>query len=171
MQEVDNMEGFFRGRGQEARFDKLAERQMDLTRYPHHPTMIRLGIEESVMYLLNQIGWTGSHLFRKFNTYRKLTLEFLSSLTYLPNCGQGLRKGVILFRLFGLEYQFCVCDFAEMLEIPHGSDAYTTVPEESLAHWDLENFWGKITGNDNPEEHEFQSESIHNPTFRYLHKI
>src|SRR4051812_16320524 len=106
MQEIDNMEVVFRGRGQEARYAKLAQRQMDLTRYPHHPTMEKLGINESVMYLLNQIGWTGSHLFRKFCTFRKLTLEFLSSLTYLPNCGQGLRKGIILFRLFGMEYQF-----------------------------------------------------------------
>src|SRR3954464_6358217 len=108
MQEVDNMEVVFHGRGQEARYAKLAERQMDLTHYPHHPTMERLGIAESIMHLLNQIGWTGSHLFCKFSTYRKLTLEFLSSLTYLPKCGQGLRKGVILFRLFGLEYQFCI---------------------------------------------------------------
>ncbi|XP_058745835.1 early nodulin-75-like [Vicia villosa] len=35
------MEVVFRGRGQEARYAKLAERQMDLTRYPHHPTMER----------------------------------------------------------------------------------------------------------------------------------
>src|SRR3954468_23918967 len=171
MQEVDNMEVVFRGRGQEARFNKLAERQMDLTCYPHQPTMVQLGIEESVLHLLNQIGWTGSHLFRKFSTYRKLTLEFLSSLTYLPNSGQGLRKGVILFRLFGMEFNFCIRDFAEMLELPHGSDAYTQVAEDSLAYWELERYWGKITGNDNPEENEFQSENIHNPAFRYFHKI
>ncbi|XP_058746219.1 uncharacterized protein LOC131619095 [Vicia villosa] len=35
------MEVVFRGRAQEARYAKLAERQMDLTRYPHHPTMER----------------------------------------------------------------------------------------------------------------------------------
>src|SRR3954466_15418830 len=58
-----------------------------------------------------------------------------------------------------------------MLELPHGLDAYTKVAEDSLAYWELERYWGKITGNDNPEENEFQSENIHNPTFRYFHKI
>src|SRR3954467_1505381 len=171
MEGVDNMEVVFRGRGQEARFNKLAERQIDLTCYPDHPTMIQLGIQESVLHLLNQIGWTGYHLFRKFSTYRKLTLEFLSSLTYLPNSGQGLRKGVILFRLFGMEFNFCMEDFAKMLELPHGADAYAKVAEENLPYWELEKFWGKITGNDNPEENEFHSENIHNPAFRYFHKI
>src|SRR3954471_6925739 len=59
MEGVDNMEVVFRGRGQEARFNKLAERQIDLTCYPHQPTMVQLGIEESVLHLLNQVGWTG----------------------------------------------------------------------------------------------------------------
>src|SRR3954471_1435543 len=143
MEGVDNMEVVFRGRGQEARFNKLAERQMDLTCYPDHPTMIRLGIQESVLHLLNQIGWTGYHLFRKFSTYRKLTLEFLSSLTYLPNRGQGLKKGAILFRLFGMEFNFCMGDFAKMLELPHGPDAYCYTPK--FAHFFFqENFNLKI---------------------------
>ena len=82
MQEVDTMDITFRGRAQRRRFKALAAREMELTFYPNGHDMTTLGIRYSFMFLLNQVGWDASPLRRRFSSYRKLTLEFLSSLIF-----------------------------------------------------------------------------------------
>ena len=82
MEEVDTMGIAFRGKAQKRCFEALATREMALTFYPDGPTMTILGVRDSVMFLLSQIGWDTSPLRRRFSSYRKLTLEFLSSLIF-----------------------------------------------------------------------------------------
>ena len=89
MQEVDTMGITFTGRAQRRCFEAPAAREMTLTFYHGGPTMTTLSIRDSVMFLLNQIGWDTSPLRRRFSSYRKLTLEFLSSLIFLPDHGLG----------------------------------------------------------------------------------
>lgn len=170
MQEVDTMEVVFRGREQVGHYARLVEREMTLIFYPDSPTMTALGIEESMMYLLNQIGWTSSHLMRRFNSYRRLTLEFLSSLTYLPNCGLELNRGVIPFRLFDIKYNYNIHEFADLLGLPNGVDAFTITKEELFEYQELDYFWSSISGN-NFELDTMVSEDIHNLSIRYFHKI
>ena len=57
MQQVDYMDIIFKGGAQSRRFKVLAEREMALTIYPDSRTMTSLGIRDSVMFLLDQIGW------------------------------------------------------------------------------------------------------------------
>src|SRR3954471_683938 len=99
MQRVDYMGITFRGRGQVRRFEALADREMTPTIYVDDRAMNALGIRESVLYWIHQIGWDTSPIMRRFNTYRKITLEFLSSLNYLPNHGLGFNRGLIWFRM------------------------------------------------------------------------
>lgn len=99
MQQVGYMDIVFRGRGKRRRFEALAQREMALTIYPDGPTMTKLGIRDSVMFLLNQIGWDNFAVRRRFSSYCRLTLEFLSSLVYLPNHGFGFNRGLITFRM------------------------------------------------------------------------
>ncbi|KAI5420856.1 hypothetical protein KIW84_044621 [Lathyrus oleraceus] len=135
----DRMGIKFRGMAQKRKFEELAAREMLPSLYADDWAMTALGLRQSVLFLLNQIGWETSPILRHFTTYRRLTLEFLSSLIYLPSHGKGISRGFIQFRMFNME--------------------------------ELEHFWGKLTGNDEPEEHEFLSGNIHNPAFRYFHKI
>lgn len=56
MEHVDNMEVMFRSQNQRRYFDMLAKREMALSVYPDGLTMTTLGLSDSVMYLLNQVG-------------------------------------------------------------------------------------------------------------------
>src|SRR3954464_11664073 len=102
MQRVDYMSITFRGRGQVRRFEALADREMTPTIYDDDHAMNALGIRESVLYWLHQIGWDASPIRKRFSTFRKITLEFLSSLNYLPN------YGLIRFRLFGVDFRYTI---------------------------------------------------------------
>ena len=108
MQEVDTLGIAFRERAQMRHFEALAARDMSLTFYPDGPTMTTLKIRDNVIFLLNQIGWDTSPLRRRFSSYHRLTLEFLSSLDFLPNHGLGFNRGLTIFRMFGIEYQYTI---------------------------------------------------------------
>lgn len=81
------MEIVFKNGAQRRRYEILAQKEVVLSIYPNGPTMTTLGIRDSVMYLLNQLGWDTFAVRKRFSTYRVLTLEFLSSLSYNPNHG------------------------------------------------------------------------------------
>jgi hypothetical protein len=144
---------------------------MTLTLYPDEHTMTKSGIRDSVMFLINQLGWDTFAIKRKFSSISRLTLEFLSSLVYLPNHGMGFNKGLITFRLFDKDYRYTHREMAELLGCPNGPDTFTVTQEDRLVDHQLDLFWGSITGNNHPEPDLMQSENIHNPAIRYFHKI
>lgn len=119
MSRVDYMGIAFRWRHQRRKFEDLDERYMTLTIYANDRAMNALGIWESVLYWLNQIGWDTSPIRRKYWTFRKLTLEFLSSLTYVPNHGLGFNRGLILFRMFGVDHRYNIREFVDLLGFPN----------------------------------------------------
>src|ERR1043165_4716084 len=164
------METTFRGRNQRRRFEALSQRDISLTLYHDEPTMYALGIADSVYYMLNQLGWERAHLKSRFITYRELTLEFLSSLVYIPEHGIGARKGLLAFRLFGIEFTYNHRDLADLLGFPSGPFAFTTT-QVDLMDFELDYFWGTLTGNYHPEPDSMDNNEIHNPAIRYFHKI
>ncbi|KAI5439198.1 hypothetical protein KIW84_024834 [Lathyrus oleraceus] len=85
--------------------------------------------------------------------------------------GKGISRGFIQFRMFNMEYQFNIQDFTNILGFPTSFDTFTVSQDELFEYRKLEHFWGNLTGNDDPEEHEFLSGNIYNPAFRYFHKI
>ena len=97
MGQIDRMGIKFRGKAQKQKFEELAEREMLPSLYADDWAMTALGLSESVLYLLSQIGWETTPIRRQFVTYRRLTLEFLSSLIYLPSHGKGISRGFIQF--------------------------------------------------------------------------
>lgn len=92
MKNVDDIVVIFRYVAQRQHYATLFQREVALTKYPDGPTMDTLGIEESINFMLNQLGWE-SFTRKKFSTHHKLTLEFLSSFFYDPNQGMGLNRG------------------------------------------------------------------------------
>ena len=171
MTRVDYMSITFRGKDQMRRFEDLVDREMTPTIYADDRAMTALGIRESVLYLLNQIGWDTSPIRRRFSSYRRLTLEFLSSLNYVPNHGLGFNRGLIRFRLFSIDFCYNNSEFANLLGFPSGPDVFTVAQEDILSNHELNYFWGSITGNNHPEPDDMHSDSIHNPAIRYFHKI
>ncbi|XP_050901105.1 uncharacterized protein LOC127107822 [Lathyrus oleraceus] len=171
MQQVDYMDIVFKGKAQMRRFKALTQREMTITLYPNEHTMTKLGIRDSVMFLINQLGWDTFAIKRKFSSITRLTLEFLSSLVYLPNHGMGFNKGLITFRLFDKDYRYTYREMAELLGCPNGPDTFTITQEDILVDNKLDLFWCSITGNNHLEPDLMQSENIHNPAIRYFHKI
>lgn len=108
---------------------------------------------------------------RRFSSYRSLTLEFLSSLSYDPTRGIRFNKGLIIFRLFGIDYRYNHHELAKLLGFPNDPDVFTIRQEEVLMELQLDYFWGSITGNHHPEPNYMFSANIHNPVIRYFHKI
>ncbi|KAI5405408.1 hypothetical protein KIW84_052261 [Lathyrus oleraceus] len=144
---------------------------MALTIYPDGRTMTKLGIRDSVMFLLSQIGWDNFTIKRRFCSYRRLTLEFLSSLVYFPSHGIGFKRGLITFRMSDIEYLYNHRELAKLLGCPNGPDPFTITQEELLTDLELNYFWGSITRNNHPESDLMHPENIHNPAIRYFHKI
>ena len=171
MNPVDTMGIMFRGRNQQRRFESLSDREIGLSTYPDGPAMTTLGIRDSVLFLLSQIGWDTSALRRKFSSYRRLTLEFLSSLVYKPDHGLGFNRGLVIFRLFDIEYTFTHREMAKLLGFPQNLDAFTVIQEELFNVGEPDYFYGDITGISNPELEDMHSENIHNPSLKFFHKI
>ena len=168
---IDTMGIVFKGRNQQRWFESLSDREIGLSVYPDGPAMIILGIQDSVLFLLSQISWDTSALRRRFSSYRRLTLEFLSSLVYKPNHGLGFNRGLIRFRLFDIEYTYTHREMAELLGFPHILDTFIIIQEELFDMGELDYLWGSITGISNPDPNDMHSENIHNPTLRYFYKI
>ncbi|KAI5411807.1 hypothetical protein KIW84_056759 [Lathyrus oleraceus] len=171
MQQADYMDIVFICIAQRRRFEALDWIEMALTLYPDGRTMTNLGIRDSVTFLINQLGWDTFAIKRKFSSYSRLTLEFLSSLVYLPDHGMRFNKGLITFKLFDNDYRYTHREIVELLGCPNGSDTFTITQEDMLIDLELDHFWGSITGNDHPEPDLIHSENIHNPAIRYFHKI
>lgn len=90
---------------------------------------------------------------------------------YLPNHGFGFNRGLITFRMFGVEYRYNHREMAELLGSPNGPDVFIVTQEELLMNLELNYFWGSITENNHPETNGMHSGNIHNPAIRYFYKI
>lgn len=112
------MEVVFQSENQSRHFDMLAQREMEFSIYPDGLTLTSLGLRHNVMYLLNQVGWDNFAVRKRYSQYRRLTLEYLSSLYYDPNIGIGFGRGLATFRLFGNKYHFTHREMAELLGFP-----------------------------------------------------
>jgi hypothetical protein len=121
--------------------------------------------------MFDQLGWENAAIKRRFVTYRALTLESLISLVYIPEHGYGLNKGLISFRLFSMDFTYTRRDLADLLGFPSGPFVFTTRQEDLIDDIDLDDFWGCISGESNPNPNEMHSQKIHNPAIRYFHKI
>lgn len=108
---------------------------------------------------------------KRFSPYRRLTLEFLSSLCDDPNRGFGFGRGLDTFRLFANKYRFSHHEMTNLLGFSNGPNAFTIAPEDPFTDLDLNYLWGTITGNYHPEPYTMFSENIHNHVIRYFHKI
>lgn len=118
----------------------LAQREMTLSIYPDGLTLTTIELKDSVMYLLNQVGWDNFDVRKRYSQYRMLTLEFLSFLYYDPNKGIWFGRGLTTFRLFGTKYHFTHREMAELLGFPSVPDTYTITSDDAFTNPDLDFF-------------------------------
>ena len=138
MQTFENHNVVFWNDVQRRRFETLSQRDFVVSIYPDDFAMTTLSIQDSVIYLLNQIGWTNFTITKRFSTYHNLTLEFLSSLYYDPTRGFGFGRGLATFILFGNKYRFMHHEFADLLGFPNEPDVVTKTPEDAFTQLDLD---------------------------------
>lgn len=166
MQNPDDMHVAFRDDAQRERYYVHMRRPMAPTRYPDHDCMDALGIEPSVRFLCHQLQW--EQFDYRNNTYRNLTLEFLSSFHYDPWAGPD---GLAVFRLFGIDYSFSHKEFGDLLGFQTTPDAIPDTPMGYFMSREVEKFWTKISGGGSQDPSTQFSQVIHNPALRYFQMI
>lgn len=113
---------------------------MSLTKYPNGLTMSTLSIRESVRFMLNPIGWDSFAVTRRYYTYHKLTLEFLSSFFYDSNNGIWFNRGLTTFRLFGYTYNFNHREMVDLLGFHSGPGVFIEAQEDRIIENELDYF-------------------------------
>ncbi|KAI5409659.1 hypothetical protein KIW84_055195 [Lathyrus oleraceus] len=128
MQDFDDMHVAYRDDAQRERYIALYQRPMAPTCYPDQHCMEALGIKPSIQFLSRQLHWD-EFADDLSNTYRNLTLEFLSSFDYDPYSGPD---GYAAFRLFRVEYSFSQKEFGDLLGFQTTPDA---IPETPMGYF------------------------------------
>jgi hypothetical protein len=70
-----------------------------------------------------------------------------------------------------MDFTYTRRDLADLLGFPSGPFVFNTRQEDLIDDIDLDDFWGCISGEPNPNPNEMHSQKIHNPAIRYFHKI
>jgi len=167
---VDYMGIEFKDDAQRTRFEKLSKRTITATRYADETCLRTLGLFDSVDWMFNQIGW-GHFLTLRHPTYVRITLEFLSSLTY--TYAQRVRHGFggTSFRLFGQNYLLSHNEIGNLLQFQTSLQSVDGVPSQGPWTTEYGQLWKKLTGALATSADGNKSSRIHNPAIRYFHRV
>ena len=160
----------FKDEEQRKRFEKFANQTITPTRYADRSCLQTLGLLDSVNWMFDRKGW--SHLLTlQHPTYKRLTLEFLSSFTYkYANMIRG-KFGGTRFRLFGKDYDFNHDEIGNLLHFQTSLRAADKVPTDGPWTHNFGYFWRRLTGDYATKMAGKKSSHIHNPAIRYFHRI
>ena len=89
-------------------FNKIKNRGIKTTKWACPITLNQLGITNDFNLLCNKVGLQ-NFVFQDVPTYRRLTLEFLSSLKSSVNTWRG--EDMISFRLLNIDYTLSLNDW------------------------------------------------------------
>lgn len=153
------------GERQRKIIQRLQSREILSTRYVDDNCLYALGIYHSVFNLLDFLGLHNIFINQE-PTYERLTTEFLSSLIYTVSPNTASTVGTVIFRLFGIEYEFSTDDLAGLLGIPHREGAICEAPLD--AEWSAEvfTFWQRLSSSSINSFEGILASTIHNPAIR-----
>lgn len=115
---------------QRKKYEDLLSHDTFSTRYVDNACLQKLGIHNSVYYLVETLGL--QNLFqRRDHTYMNLTREFLSSLIYYVNPNIESTADTLKFRMFNIEYEYTTKLIAELLSFPHREGVTCEAPIET----------------------------------------
>ena len=89
----------------------------------------------------------------------------------MPDHGLGFNRGLIIFRMFGIDFRYNRPELANLLGTPGGPYVFASTQEDRLLDLELGYFYGSIAGDNNLEPNNMFSENIHNPAICYFHKF
>jgi hypothetical protein len=136
-------------------------------RYPDSRALDALGIKDNVMALLCNIGWN-DFVGEPHYTFETTTLEFMSTICFV----QDREKSTVSFSLGKVEYNMSLTEFCDKMGF--ASTGFIHVSRNSVnmpQNYDQHEFWSQITGRDHFESKNAKASMIHNPVFRYLHRV
>jgi hypothetical protein len=104
------------------------QRSVQPMRYVDNDCLKELGLLDGVGWMLNASGLT-QLCTNPQPTYEALTLEFLSSFSYITRPGAALfLTGLAIFRMFGTEYSLNQTQIAQILGFRHGDGVHCCIP-------------------------------------------
>jgi hypothetical protein len=107
---------------------RFYQRSVQATRYVDNACLTELGLSEGVEWMLNNSSLT--QLCTNLQpTYKALTLEFLSSFSYItPHGVTQFLTGAATFRMFGTEYSINQTQIERISGFCHGEGVHCCIP-------------------------------------------
>lgn len=153
------------GERQEKIYNELFNQDILSTRYIENPCLYSLGIQNSVHYLLDNLGLL--NLFEWMDsTYPGQTREFLSSLIYKVKPNTINFVGTVNFRMFNVGYEYTTNRIEELVHFPYREGVLCDAPLDTEWAIHTMNFWTEITGTTTDSFEGNLAPEIHNPTIR-----
>jgi len=150
-----------------SRYNNHLYRDIALSRYPDEFTLLKLGIENNVMTLLHNIGWT-QFIGTKYYTHKKVTIEFLSTITFIKDKDNPQVK----FSFSNNEFNMSLTEFNTKMGFASEGLIHTSRNKDiNPEDYDPHEFWSLITGRNHFESRSAKASMIHNPVFRYVHRV
>lgn len=157
---------------QKRRYTSLTSRELTLTRYPSNFVMQELGIKSEAERLLRNLGWLDFLRPMRY-AYENLTFEFLSSLTFeRKKTGASDLNQIFSFRFLNNDIEenlesFCARLGFACAGLIHDAKDRSLRPE----NYEPRAFWTQISGQEEFQAKSAKASCIHNPVFRYIHRV
>ncbi|KAL2899947.1 Very-long-chain 3-oxoacyl-CoA reductase [Bienertia sinuspersici] len=161
---IDYYDIVFQDDEQKKRYERLFSRGIVATRFCNPNALQSLHIEDDVNWLMNSIGW-GNFIKKKTPTYKRATLEFLSSLKANVSFGEGCEQGLITFRLYNQDHSWTLAQLNEVLGLPTGG------PRHTPKQWDANDTWNAIAGGISWHKDGVKGNYIRHPSIHYIQRL
>jgi len=156
---------------EKATYKTLLNRGIALNRYPDPHALKALGIRNNVMSLIRNIGWI-ELIGQPHYTFTTLTLEFLSTLYFVQDKANARNPEYsVSFCLGNMQYNMSLIEFYHRMGFPSTGLIHTSRNKHRLVNYDQQEFWSQITGRDHYDSRTAKASMIHNPVFRYVHRV
>ncbi|KAL2941179.1 Histone-lysine N-methyltransferase SETD2 [Bienertia sinuspersici] len=154
----------FRDDNHRSKYETLFKRGVTSTRFCDIDALRALHIEEDVRWLFANVGWN-NFLMQKYPTYKRVTLEFLSSLRAVTHSGEGCGEGSIIFQSYNEEHTWTLTKFNEVLGLPNGG------PRLTSKYWSADPIWRLLTDDSEYDSNNSPGNHIRHPALRYVQRL
>ncbi|KMS98576.1 hypothetical protein BVRB_4g092630 [Beta vulgaris subsp. vulgaris] len=161
---IDYYDIKFRDDEHKVKYERLFERGVTATHFCDIDALKTLTIDDDVRWLFSNVGW-GNFLMYKYPTYKRVTLEFMSSLKAVTYSKPGCGEGSITFRLYNEEHKWTLTRFNEILGLCPGG------PRLTPQHWSADPVWQLLTGATTYDSKMSPANHIRHPALRYVQRL
>uniref|UniRef100_A0A803MF42 Arabidopsis retrotransposon Orf1 C-terminal domain-containing protein n=1 Tax=Chenopodium quinoa TaxID=63459 RepID=A0A803MF42_CHEQI len=102
---------------------------------------------------------------QRYPTYKRITLEFLSSLKAVTHSAEGCGEGSITFQLYNQEHTWTLTKFNEVLGLPNEG------PRLTSKYWSADPIWRTLTDDREYDSNNSPGNHIRHPALRYVQRL